>query len=634
MKIELGEGLPVEFIKLNCPNCNGKIEYKEEQSFKCPFCETEIMLKENKVYYVDQTINNYYGTTSENKATHPKTNLKALLMVPIVILCAILGYFLLSGNETEYGNHEEKYVRKMPESEVLLFFLKDIFDKGEAMPTKEEIASIRYLTAYYSENQWHFDYSFDDPFTNKQAEISNYIIMDKLLNTQKIEQKDFEAFTGLTVLNLMGDYEISQSEKVSFRHLEDLKSYTGSFNESFSKIAEYFSDKSNVVELSIQIRSNDELALLLEFPNLQSLEISYYTETVTDFNLLNQLPLKSLSLRSANDLKWLSSLTDLESLAIDISEATDFSSFYSLNQLQELKLTSIRNLKTLDFIQNMPNLQSLDLENMDITNLERLRNKSSLTKLRLASLYKLELLDIVNSLTSLTDLSITGYSGQIASAVAPHLKKAELTSTFLPKLEAPALKDLTVVISGAQSYLNGADLLKYPQLEQLITMESGDFIGIRSLNRLPNLQTINLNETAFYEETSELFNLQHVKTLNCNECRFQINSQNSFNNNILEHLTLNDVSFRIDNGDWVHEIDKVMPYFAGLAALRSFTIQDSSLQSLSFMENWQQIEVLHLENNAVSNVEPLVNLPNLKKLYILGNQVQNKSVLDKGIVIY
>ena len=36
------------------------------------FCETEIMLKENKVYYVDQTINNYYGTTSAHKDTRPK----------------------------------------------------------------------------------------------------------------------------------------------------------------------------------------------------------------------------------------------------------------------------------------------------------------------------------------------------------------------------------------------------------------------------------------------------------------------------------------------------------------------------------------------------------------------------------
>ncbi|MGG2057204.1 leucine-rich repeat domain-containing protein [Lysinibacillus pakistanensis] len=619
-------------IKLNCPNCNGKIEYKEGQPFKCPFCETELMLKENNVYYVDQTINNYYGTPPPKTNTRP--NLKALLIIPIVMICAFLGYFLLNYNQTEYGNRDKIPVRSMPESEVLLFFLKDIFNKGEAMPTKEELASIRYLTTYYTDYQWHFDYSFDDPFTNKQAEISTYIIMDKVLNTQKIEQKDFEAFTGLTVLKFMNNYEISQSEKVSFRHLKNLKSYTGSFNESFSRIADYFSDKSSVVELSVQIRSNDELALLLKFPNLRSLEISYLNETVTDFHLLNQLSLKSLSLSSTNDLKWLASLTGLESLAIDMSEATDFSSFYSLNQLQELKLTSVRNLKTIDFIQNMPNLQSLDLENMDITNLERLRDKSSLTKLRLSSLYKLELLDIVNSLTSLTDLSIIGYSGDVSSIVAPHLKKAELTSSFIPKLEAPTLKNLTVYIRGSESYFNGAELLKYPQLEQLTAMESGDFKGISALNRLPNLQTLNFNETYFFDETRELFNLQHVKTLNCNECTFQFNSNNPFNNNILEHLTLNDGSFRIGNGDWLHEVDKVMPYFAGFSALRSFTMQDSSLQSISFMENWQQIEMLHLENNAITNIEPLVNLPNLKRLYILGNQVQNKSVLDKGILIY
>ncbi|MGG2113614.1 leucine-rich repeat domain-containing protein [Lysinibacillus pakistanensis] len=619
-------------IKLNCPNCNGKIEYKEGQPFKCPFCETELMLKENNVYYVDQTINNYYGTPPPKTNTRP--NLKALLIIPIVMICAFLGYFLLNYNQTEYGNRDKIPVRSMPESEVLLFFLKDIFNKGEAMPTKEELASIRYLTTYYTDYQWHFDYSFDDPFTNKQAEISTYIIMDKVLNTQKIEQKDFEAFTGLTVLKFMNNYEISQSEKVSFRHLKNLKSYTGSFNESFSRIADYFSDKSSVVELSVQIRSNDELALLLKFPNLRSLEISYLNETVTDFHLLNQLSLKSLSLSSTNDLKWLASLTGLESLAIDMSEATDFSSFYSLNQLQELKLTSVRNLKTIDFIQNMPNLQSLDLENMDITNLERLRDKSSLTKLRLSSLYKLELLDIVNSLTSLTDLSIIGYSGDVSSIVAPHLKKAELTSSFIPKLEAPTLKNLTVYIRGSESYFNGAELLKYPQLEQLTAMESGDFKGISALNRLSNLQTLNFNETYFFDETRELFNLQHVKTLNCNECTFQFNSNNPFNNNILEHLTLNDGSFRIGNGDWLHEVDKVMPYFAGFSALRSFTMQDSSLQSISFMENWQQIEMLHLENNAITNIEPLVNLPNLKRLYILGNQVQNKSVLDKGILIY
>ncbi|GKS09155.1 hypothetical protein YDYSY3_01550 [Paenibacillus chitinolyticus] len=621
----------MEFIKLNCPNCNGKIEYKEGQTFKCPYCETELMLKENNVYYVDQTINNYYGT-SPAKA-RPKSNSKILLL-PFIIICAVVGYFFLANNQTEYSIQKKVPIRTMPESEALLFFLKDIFNKGAAMPTEEEIATIRYLSAYRDNDQWHIGYSFDDPFTNEQAEISSYVIKDKLLNKQRIEQKDFEAFSGLSVLNLNGEYEITQSDQVSFRHLQGLKSYKGGFNESFSSFAHYFGDKANIVELSTQIRSNEEMALLLQFPNLQSLEISYADKSVTDFHILNQLSsLKSLSLKMINDLKWLSSLTGLTSLTLDNSDATDFSAFYALSQLQELKLTLVRNLKTLDFLQNMPKLQSLDIENAGITNLEHLRNKQSLTKLRLASLYRVESFKVVNSLPSLTELTITGYSGTASPITAPNLKQAVLTDSFLPKVEAPALKSLTVYL-GSIDNLDGADLVKFPQLAQLSLMKRGEFAGISSLNRLPNLQTLNLNETTFFSETSALFNLQHVKTLNCNKCSFQLNGEKPFANNTLEHLTLNNPSFRIGNGDWLHETDKMMPYFADFTALRSFTMQDTSLGSLSFMKNWQQIEELHLENNAISNIEPLVNLPKLQKLYIFGNQVQNKSVVDKGILIY
>ncbi|MGI2294467.1 leucine-rich repeat domain-containing protein [Paenibacillus sp. GXUN7292] len=622
----------MEFIKLTCPNCNGKIEKKEGITFKCPYCETELLLKENKVYFVEQTINNYYGTSPASvKRQNANTNAKRILIVPIVLIGAFFLYFFLNSNQTEYRSETKIPIRTMPESEVVLSFLKDIFNKGEAMPTEEEIATIRYLSIGYKEYQWHFAYSLDDPFTNKQAEITDYVITDKLLNTKRIEQKDFEAFSGLSVLHLNNVYEISQSEKVSFKNIEGLKSYTGSFNESFREIAHYFDDKAKVTELSTQIRNNNELVLLLEFPNLQSLDISYADESVTDFHILNQLSsLKALSLTRINDLKWISGLSGLKSLTLSYSEATDFSVFYSLSQLEELKFTFAKNLKTLDFIQNMPNLQSLDLESVDITNIERLRDKASLTKLRLSSLYKLESIDVVNSLTSLTELEIKGYSGTVSPIVAPNLKKAELKGSFIPMLKAPALKSLTV----DDTDLDGADLVKHPQLEQVSVMDSGSFTNISSLNRLPKLQTLNANDTYFFDETSELFNLQHLKTLNCYDCNFQINSESPFANNTLEHLTLTKPSFRIGNGDWLHDLDKLTPYFADFTALRSFTMQDGSIQSLAFMKNWQQVEELHLENNAISNVEPLVNLPNLKKLYILGNQVQNKSVLDKGILIY
>jgi hypothetical protein len=623
----------VNVIKLNCPNCNGKIEYKEGQIYKCLFCDTELLLKENNVYYVDQTINHYYGTAPSSGTARPGTNLRKLWIVPLMLIGLMAGYFFLNGNPAEQRGATTSTVRTMPESEVILFFLRDVFDKGDAMPTEEEIAKIRYLSVRHDdEDRWRFTYSLDDPFTNGQAELIDYAIHDKLLNTQRIEQKDFEAFSGLTELNLMNEYEVSQGTDVGFRHLQGIKAYAGGFNESFGRIANYFGDNSQIVKLSTQIRSNEELALLLKFPKLQSLEISYVNETVTDFHLLNQLPLQSLSLTTVDHLGWLSSLTGLKSLSVSYSKETDFSALYSLSQLQELKLSMVENLKTINFMQNMPNLQSLDLDYVPITNLERLRDKTSLTNLRLTSPHKLESVEAVNSLTSLTELSITGYHGAKSPISLPNLKKAELQSKLLLELTAPVLQSLTVDLFSED--LDGANLAKYPRLEQLSLKESGNFTGIPSLNRLTDLRTLHFNETYFFEETSALFQLQHVKAITCTECSFQFHDQESFANNTLEHLTLNQPSFRIGNGDWLNDAENVMHYFADMAALRSFTMQDDSIQTLDFMKDWERIEVLHLENNAISNVEPLAHLPHLQKVYLLGNQAQNKSVLDKGILIY
>ncbi|WP_042478491.1 leucine-rich repeat domain-containing protein [Bacillus ndiopicus] len=621
------------FIKLNCPNCNGKLKYKEGQTIKCPYCETELMLKENKVYYVNQTINNYYGDATPKKTQQANPNFKIALLIPIAILLAFMTYFFLIDTKTISTEKTTVAVRTMPESEALLFFLKDIFNKGDTLPTEEEIATIRYFFAHKVDNQWQFEYSFDDPFSNGQAEIFSYTLMDKLLNKERIDQKDFEAFTGLTKLKLDDEYDIQQSDQLSLKHLKDLKSYSGAFNESFDRIGEFIGDKSKIVELSVQIRNNNELALLLDFPNLQSLYITYVDESVTDFHILNQLKLKSFGINYIDDFNWLSSLTDLQSLKITFTDATDFSALYALSQLRELTVESAKNLKTLDFIQSMPNLQSLQLSSTYVTNLEPVRNKQSLTKLILQSNSELDSLEAVGSLPSLTELEVRGYyPGDLPVIVAPNLKKAQLRDDFIAKLKAPALKDLTVYLD---SDFDAAQLLKFSQLEQLSTFENEEFINVRSLNKIPSLQTLNLNEPYLLSgETNELFNLQYVKTLTCTGCSFGILGEKPFVNNTLEHLTLSKPSFQINRGEWVNDLNKLMPYFKDMTTLRSFTLQESALQSLSFIEKWQEVETLHLENGAITNIEPLVKLPNLQKLYITGNPVQNKSVLDKDILVY
>lgn len=619
------------FIPLNCPNCNGRIEYKKDEVLKCPYCETELLLKQNHVYYVDQTINHYHGTPPK---VPPKqtASVKVMLILMLVLTGAIGTYFYYSNSSTYPKTEANLPVRKMPESEVLLSLLRDIFDKGSALPTEEELARIRYLTVEHSENdQWKFTYSLSDPFSDEKAEKITYITQDKKLNSQRIDQRDFEAFKGLTALDLTNTYEISQTDQTTLAHMPGLKSYAGAFNESFSTFSGYFGDKSKITELTTQLRSNQELAMLLEFPNLNSLSITYVDESVTDFHLLNQLPIKSLSLTFVDELGWLSSMTGLSSLSIQYSETTDLQPLYALTQLQELQLSYLTNVKSIDFVQNMPALQTLDIENVNFSSLERLTGKNSITTLRLASLSELGSVKAINSLPSLRELTLSGYYENAEALTLPKVERVEIPSSFLPGLKAPVTTSLT--LRGGSGELNLAALGKFPKLEQLSLWEIDEITRLAALDGLSRLETLNIYDSSLFKESDALFRLKQVKSLVCYECRLNFEQKAAAKNSVLEHLTLNQSYFSMNNTS-VTEIDQMMPYFANMSALRSFTMQDSNLDSLEFMSNWQAIEELHLENNAISNIETLSQLPNLQKVYLSGNSVQNKSVVGASVHVY
>jgi len=586
------------------------------------------------VYYVDQSVHHYHGTAAPPApAKRAAKSQQRAGFVALLLICAFIVYigWTASQNSSTLSGGVQHTIRTEPQSEVLLAFVRDILNKGEAMPTQEDLASLRVLAAGKEDDQWRFTYSFDDPFTNEQAELREYVVVDKRLNGQKIEQQDFEAFPGLAVLDLRGEYDIERSDNLTYSHMKDLKSYSGSFNESFSSFIHYFADPSKIRELRTQIRSNAELALLTQFTNLQSLDLTYVDESVTDFHLLQELPLRSLSVYALDDLRWLSSLSGLESLTITHSDTTDVSSLYALSQLRELKLAYTPNVKTLDFIASMPNLQRLDLENTELASLEPLRGKLSLTKLRLVRAGAAESMEAVGSLGSLTELAISGYYGTTLALSLPQVRRAELPASFIPELEAPALQTLTVSLSSAE--LSGASLRRFPQLTRLSLVDGGSMTDVAALDQLPELRVIDAVDTSFYDETRALFELQHVTELSCDDCQLDIQGDEPFRNETLQQLTLARSYYRVKDQN-VDDLDRFTPYLTGLTGLRSFTLQDSTIQKLDFMKGWQQAEELHLEHNAIADLGPLTALPQLKKLYLAGNPVQNKTVLGETVKIY
>lgn len=226
---------------------------------------------------------------------------------------------------------------------------------------------------------------------------------------------------------------------------------------------------------------------------------------------------------------------------------------------------------------------------------------------------------------------MSGYYEKPEALALPGVKRAEIPTSFLSGLKAPAVTDLT--LRGGSGELNMAELKKFPELAQLSLWGSDDIIQLRALDSLPRLKTLSIYDSSLYSESDALFRLKQVNTLVCSECRLDFRQQAGAANSVLEHLTLDRPYFSMNN-DSVNEVDQVMPYFAGLTALRSFTLQDNNLASLAFMSKWQAIEALHLENNAISDIETLSKLPNLQKIFLTGNSVLNKSVLGAGVQVY
>ena len=280
--------------------------------------------------------------------------------------------------------------------------------------------------------------------------------------------------------------------------------------------------------------TDEEMALLSEFKNLETLDLYNVSksDTVTDISALSDLKnLTTLNLSGNNvvDISALSNLKNLTKLNLFFTSITDISPLSDLTNLKELLLTvdhndlnslsNLVNLTSLALIfssnsdisplSNLKNLEHMSLHYVESIDLHPLSNMTSLTSLYIECNGKPDL-NIFSNLVNLTRLTIYNRDGDYYDTsyydISPlsNLKKLrELTLNAIDaKIELSPLSDLTEL---EQLDLGFNKIDDISPLENLTNLEFLNLAGnqisdISPLSNLTNMRILHLSHNPISED--------------------------------------------------------------------------------------------------------------------------------------
>lgn len=408
-----------------CPNCGGTLDVQEGQkrgAVKCLYCGSSVYLdeKEPDIY---QTIN--IGEVNIGTQEEKPNSLRPIVVAAVILLSiALVSGIALVMSRTEY-TAEEKYVyRSSPEDKAVQTFAEAFFGKPLAELTVSDYEGLRYLSIKRDSEEGDDTASADTPWVFTAALQTDDAgqpvspVEIRVPGTEKIEQEDMQAFSGIQVLNLNEERDIQWKDIYkggNLKNLSNISYYGRSGREFIEEIAESLKDPSQIRELltAPYLHSKEELEALCLFSGLRSLSISGIDKNVAeDFSFLSSFrELQELYLSphaDTWDISGLSALTKLKTLKI-YGYNVNFENigvFNGMPQLEELSLDNVNALKSFDFVKNMPGIKRLKIESCPILDLNGLSDPASLTALSLHSCGELRDIQALASIKNLKELDI------------------------------------------------------------------------------------------------------------------------------------------------------------------------------------------------------------------------------------
>lgn len=652
---------------MQCPNCGGKLEARDNGMFRCSSCLSEFLEEKkeavNPASSADSSKKDAQKSVAHLKLLQTqKRNSRIVIrlfillgIAPIVIVMIVLGT-LRNNSSTSWqsdgaganqqGSQETVSPRERPESEAMVAFAEQVFLKPISQITSEDLASIRYLELtvgqpgiWYLQNQWVFHYSLA-PY---EENADSYPVKEiRMSNDLALEKEDFSSLTGLEYLDyaeasmLKGS---AQAEK-TYSKLENLHCFFGNSSQSLTAFDSAVKDKTAVKGLSCEIRSESDVDKLFDYPNLTQLYVTFVSsgQDISRLQELKQIEALSIDMYTNPDLSFLPGLTSLKSLTMTYArKATDFSVFFELVQLEELILDDAGDLKSIDFVMEMPALKSFSLNASQLQNLEALRGKESLTRLELTENRQLKDATAISTLTSLTDVKYRDMTtdAKISKLSNPdHLKKADVESDFFEMIgNGGNLTDLTLNGSKDLSGVNG----RYPKLETL-TIENAGASSEPDFSSLPSLRVLRMNYSSFSGAEGKLsfFKMPQLEELSLKSTHFTLDPAYIQSSEKLKTLKIQGSTLYVNrNGQTLNEgLAPFQDKFAGFTGLEELAMPSAKLESLDFVSSMKKLRILDVSDNYIKDATPLLTLNELRLIDISSNPLQNKGELSEELIYF
>ncbi|GGG31739.1 hypothetical protein GCM10007425_27980 [Lysinibacillus alkalisoli] len=617
--------------QMKCPECGGQMQKESANLLQCPFCASKYMIEKEEPYIIEvtQITNHYHYDAPPTKKLVRGGVIGIIIGIILVASMAVVGSGLLT--KTLPKEQVEVATRTVPQSGVGIAFVEQVFNKPIAQITTEELASLTYISVRNVEraSQWRFDYGFEDYHSE-----TDYQPLTLLIDSDKtLEQLDFTSFTGLQYLHFNDDYELQVDyEKFTLSGLSKLRFYGASFNQPLRQIIEGLAEPTSLVGLEVQLRSEEDVALLAQLPHLTSLKAHIVESNAYDFSLeamKNYTQLEAISLLTRQgDVSWLTSLSNLTHLSIEMLDGQlQDATLYALPHLESLTLTRQAQLKTIDFVQNMPKLQALHLAHTRVQSLSPLAERTSLLHLTLKHNDALQDLSSIHTLTSLRELDYEGQQTLTATDVGslPTLQQVTIRTGDLPALhDISQLQSLT--LKGSSSF--DAAATKVPSVERFALEDVSINEGMLPFTpqQLFVLDS-DMDATSFTQLSAQAQQVQLV-----NSTVYVDQGDITFAPTLQQLTIQNTQPTFVRDGDAISD----QAFWAKLqraTSLQQLTVWAQSLDSLDFIVPFASLQSVDFTNNYIKDCAPLLQVPPLQKANLTNNPLTNAGLLRDQVFV-